>query len=162
MNGSLATSKQIFEYMSYVTLEPDKSDNYVVFNHYKLDAYKMDPTEYKYLTVIYYYESDDPVAEGEHGVCTFGSVKNRSDDSISAWMNYQVQSREEIKANTWAYMTFDFSGALNHDKVKIEPGKTYIRQCHIYPFGMRPNKDFNGDKMYFDRMFFSKLPPETK
>lgn len=135
-------------------LESDGSSETMMFNSYRFNTQKIDPNEYKHVTIVYYYDSNSGAAIGQYGEMTFGNLQ-LSDGSTSSWYGKGVVSKEKVVANKWSTMTFDLTEVLS--AVDVPDGSIY-RQFHIWPIGKKTCKEMSGDTLYLKALYMSKKP----
>lgn len=155
INGTKGTKKAVFDYEDVTVIESDGGSNPIKINNWTLDKGEADPSEYKYMTIVYYYESETGAAVGSKGQFSFGNCK-LPDGSTSAWYGTSYESINTVVANKWAAVVFDFSDIV---AAKSIPEGSLIRQFHICPIGTKTCSELAGDKLYLKDLYFSKLPP---
>lgn len=154
IGGSKSTKKTEYDHEQVFALTSDGGDKPMMFNNFSLEKAKADPTEYTHVTMVYYYDSKNEAAVGDHGSLTVGSF-TLSDGKVSNWFGKAVESKETVVANQWATMTFDLTDTIANIEV---PEKSVYHQFHMYPIGKKTCAELKGDTLYMKAMYFSKQP----
>lgn len=154
IGGTQQVGKGEIDHVKGWKLESDGSSETMMFNSYRLDAQKVKVEDYKYVTIVYYYDSKSGTAIGQKGEMTFGNVVLTNGET-SNWFGKPVVSGDTVVANKWSTMTFDLTEAI--EAANVPEGSIY-RQCHIWPIGKKTCKDMKGDALYLKAMYLSKKP----
>lgn len=154
IGGTQQVGKGEMDHVKGWKLESDGSSETMMFNSYRFNTIKIDPNEYKHVTIVYYYDSNSGAAIGQYGEMTFGNLQ-LSDGSTSSWYGKGVVSKEKVVANKWSTVTFDLTEALS--AVDVPDGSIY-RQFHIWPIGKKTCKEMSGDTLYLKALYMSKKP----
>ena len=156
INKSKVTKTTEFDHEQGVTvITADGGDKPITINQYTLDKSKIDANAYKYMTIVYYYESKTAAAAGEHGHINYGNLV-LSDGSKSNWYGKPVTSTNTVVANKWAALTFDFTSFIEENK---PAAGSILRQFHISPIGLKKCSELKGDNLYLKALYFSKVAP---
>lgn len=159
INGSKSTKTTDFDHEENVTIiTSDGGDFPMKINNYVLDQSKADANQYKYMTIVYYYQTKNGAAVGDYGFVNYGNAK-QPDGTNSKWVGKGINSKETVVANKWATVTFDLTEAVESAGF---PDGSLIRQCHICPIGNKKCSELAGDTLYLKAMYLSKLPPVTE
>jgi hypothetical protein len=155
--GTKATKKTDFDYEKNVTkIASDGKASAITINNWSLDSSCANIGEFKYVTIVYYYDTKNAKAEGQHGSIVFGNCKLQ-DGSTSGWVGKSVTSMDTVVANKWASITFDFSSVIEESGL---PSTALYRQLQMSPIGKLSCSELAGDTLYLKSMTFSKYAPE--
>ena len=105
---------------------------------------------YKYFAIEYFYESKNPV-DTNMRIAIMNQGKILNGEAVA-------YSKENIKANVWDTLYFDFT----HIKLNPEVSSHILKQMHVRVFGDYKLQSLTGeDIMYISRVHFFKELPET-
>ncbi len=156
INGTKGTKTTKFDYEEGVTvIASDGGANPIKINNWTLDQSNASIGEYKYLTIVYYYQTETANAAGTKGWLNFGNCK-LEDGSTSKWIGKGIDSINTVVANKWAAVTFDFTQVVA--EAGLDDSALY-RQLQICPIGNKPCSELKGDTVYLKSMTFSKEAP---
>lgn len=161
VNGrkTAACGKVEFDDKSVVKVTPlpdGGEDTYITLDGftYNKAKYKIDLTQYRYLTVEYYMETQNSAP-----------VKMRSDflsnQCPALTKRLYMTSVNDTLTGQWATALFDFSDIMKY----LDPEKlpAVLFQTHFQPFGYTNVKQLSSqDAVYIHSFIFSKEKPEIK
>ncbi len=142
-----------------VTPTPEKAQSSDVnLDSWEFSKYpeKVEVPRYKYVTVSYYYDAENPGSTGRMAVNMLPGSTNALKSSVL------VKANEELVTGKWATASFNFSGKY---VLNDEAEKKYVNQIHIRPYGTTPVSELSEkDVMYIgDVTFYEKNPdPNAK
>lgn len=154
INGTKSVKTGEFDHEKVWIQASDGSSKQMMFNNYTMDKAKIDVKTYKYMTIVYYYDSKSGAAVGDYASATYGNVL-LADGNVSNWYGKGLNSNETVVAGKWATVTFDLSGVI--EQAGTPDGAVY-RQFHLFPIGKKTLSEMNGDTLYLKALYFSKQP----
>lgn len=159
ISGTKGTKKTTFDYEENVTvIASDKGANPIKINNWTFEKSKASVGEYKYLTIVYYYQATNAVAAGGKGWLNFGNCQ-LPDGSTSKWVGKGIDSLDTVVANKWAAVTFDLSGVAEGAGID---SASFYRQLQICPIGAKPCSELGDATLYLKSLTFSKERPVTQ
>lgn len=121
---------------------------------YNKAKYKIDLTQYKYLTVEYYYESNSPSNAKMRIEFLPGSIH-------SLTKRCAFVTNDEFVTDKWTTAVFDFSNITPN--LNPETWPQVLHQTHFFPFGYKkPGQLDKDDAIYISAFIFSKEKPELE
>ena len=107
--------------------------------------------EYRYVGVTYYYETSEPVYDGQLYMRILPGA-------YEATATLSKRSQQTLVANQWTEVVFNFSDVMKLSSNATEP---WINQVHFRPFDTTPAKEISAkDRFYIAKYTFYKSNPD--
>ncbi len=118
----------------------------------------LDLAKYKYLIVLYYFETEGTTASFKPYINFLGG----SDDRYALESAIKFDAKKNLSYNKWDIMCFEFDIMNKYSSYLKSSNNTMLAHMHFYPIGAnRASKLSEGDKLYVSNFIFLDEIPNT-
>jgi len=144
---------------SFYPSNSDSSLYAINLDGWNWDSLPLDYSKYKYLMVLYYFETEGTTTAFRPYINFLGSAASETNSLSRA---IKINAKKNISYNKWDIMCFEFDILKSYPTYVKSEDNTVLRQMHFFPIGSnKANRLTEGDKLYVANFIFLDEIPST-